>query len=1518
MKEKDHKKAAPHKKGGVKKVRGEAENGNSTNGKLHVGEPASEKQIAKKEKENDVICIIGMHRSGTSLVTRLLNLCGLDLGPSDQLMSGNETNPGGHFENLNFTYKINDSLLQHFEGAWDHPPNLREGWEYDSSIDQIVEEARELVRSFSKSKHWGWKDPRTTLLLPFWKSLVPNLRFVICVRSPLEVAKSLTKRDRIPISSGVHLWQQYMRAAIESTEGSARMFIFYEDLFNDATSEIIRLLDFCGLKKPRNLSKVLDTISPALRHHTNETVELLDEHKLLPEEKLLYIGLRALTTQGFISLASGDNREDMIANNISKFCRLLQQFHEEQIVPQLQSALADKEQQLRKIAESIERDKQTHQQQEERLSELVAQQETLKSELGNLQTLLNEKDRLVTDLTMQQTRLTAESDNLKAKVESQQTKIVEKDENIKQLNIQKKRLTQETQGLQSKIQTQEKILRKKEKQVAHSTIEQGTLTQEVETLQSTIKMQQQALNEKKEQIVGLKAEKVQSARDARSLGSKVQAQQMQLNGKEEQVAKLTTKQQQMVDEVETLRSMIQMQEQTLNKQLKDQEVQFAQQKKNLDSSVQAREKSLNEKSQQIAQMADLQSNLTNQVEKLEKAVSQKEEKVKFILEELRGSGQKHKDLQQTLNRQGEQIDLLRVSEHAQQKELVEKELLLGRLISSKGHLTNELQVLQKARSQKSGRVKFVLSEMTIFQQKLKMTRLALQQKEDQIEKLEATLASQEHALAKSGLQVAEIQSNLETRDQTLKQRNDQLRDHVVEKEQLKEVLQVISNSFGWQLTTKLHYWENKVLPKGSLIRRSYDLFWTAMKTLVFRGWTVFVYESKSKLKEFRKNGKRPRLKKPSAFQPLTFKEVENPKVSIIIPVFNQSHYTYQCLKSILENTPENLYEIIVVDDLSTDNTQELLKKIRNVKVINNAENLGFLINCNNGSKVAKGNYILYLNNDTEVTQGWLTAMLSTFESLEKVGAVGAKLIYPNGKLQEAGGIIWKDGSGWNYGKMDDAEKPEYNYVREVDYCSAACLMVRADLLLEIDYFDERYIPGYFEDTDLAFSIREQGCRVIYQPEAVVIHHEGISAGTDLTKGFKMSQAGNRAKFVEKWQSVLEKEHFLPPDQLTDPISFIAKEKCRHKRILIVDHYVPEFDKDSGSLRMFEYINIIVQLGHKVVFLPDNRFRSMPYSQRLQQVGVEVLFGHFDFEDYIVKFGKFFDVAILSRPHIAIKYLEIIRRHTNIFIMYDTVDLGYIREKREAELLGDVQGVKRAEALKRTELFLASQSDLTIVVSNAEKETLLEEDRSLNVEMIPHVHRPVSSIPGFDERDNLMFIGGFQHSPNVDGIVWFVERIFPKIQESQPGIKLYIIGSQPPEEVLRLNNEGVIVTGYLPDVDPHFTSCRVFVAPLRYGAGINGKILHSMSYGLPVVTTNVGAEGLNLKDFDTAMVADQETEFSEKVLKLYSERQLWEKLSYNSIECLRRTHTSEKCMEKIDQILSSINQETREDSPVCEY
>ncbi len=650
---------------------------------------------------------------------------------------------------------------------------------------------------------------------------------------------------------------------------------------------------------------------------------------------------------------------------------------------------------------------------------------------------------------------------------------------------------------------------------------------------------------------------------------------------------------------------------------------------------------------------------------------------------------------------------------------------------------------------------------------------------------------------------------------------------------------------------------------------------------------------------------------------LSFSFFEKPVVSIVIPVWNNWPFTFNCLDSILENTNEVPYEVIVVDNGSSDETPFMLKKVNNIKLINNSTNIGFVDACNMGAKVCNGKYILMLNNDTQVTKGWLGSMVELVERDKSIGMGGAKLIYPDGKLQEAGGIVWNDpvNLAWNYGRYDDPGKCEYNYVKQVDYCSAACLLIKKELFERIGLFDQRFAPAYFEDTDLAFSVRKLGYKVMYQPKSEVVHFEGTTAGVNTSEGYKSYQMINQRKFYEKWKDTLEIEHFQNGQNI-----FFARDRSQKKQvILVVDHYVPTYDKDAGSLRMFSMLKILSELGYKVIFMGDNLLRSEPYTQALQQEGVEVIYAPYFHcvEDYISKFGRYFSVVILSRSHIAIKYIDMVRSACpTARIIYDTVDLGFLRESRRARIENSEKLLEDAEKLKLTELYLSRNSDVTLVVSPVEKALLLKEDPSLNIEIVSIIHNITKPQKSFSERKGIFFVGGFAHPPNVDAVAYFVTEIFPILKQKLPDLTFYIVGSNPPNQVLALKSSDIIVTAYVKDLTSYFENCKVFVAPLRYGAGVKGKIIQSMSHGLPVVTTSIGAEGIELTDGVDVLIADEPEKFAEKAVLLCTNENLWNKLSQNSMRNIEKHFSYEVAKHKLEGLMEG-NRNKREGNHVWE-
>ncbi|MFT5484734.1 MAG: GT2 family glycosyltransferase, partial [Halieaceae bacterium] len=604
---------------------------------------------------------------------------------------------------------------------------------------------------------------------------------------------------------------------------------------------------------------------------------------------------------------------------------------------------------------------------------------------------------------------------------------------------------------------------------------------------------------------------------------------------------------------------------------------------------------------------------------------------------------------------------------------------------------------------------------------------------------------------------------------------------------------------------------------------------------------------------------------------LDFPEVPQPLVSIILPVFNQYRMTVNCLRSILDHTHGLNYEVILADDCSTDLTETIGVRVSGLRLSRTTSNLGFLRNCNAAADQARGDYLLFLNNDTAVTPGWLSALLTAFADDLEVGIVGPKLLFGGGELQEAGGIIWDDGSGWNYGRLDDRNKPAYNYRRAVDYVSGACLMIRSPVWVELGGFDERYVPAYYEDTDLCFAARAAGYSVVYQPESEVYHFEGMSNGTDLESGIKHYQVQNQAKFVSRWAAELRDSHFPNGENV-----FQARDRSAGQlTVLVIDHYVPSYDKDAGSRSTMMYLRLMVDMGYRVIFLGANFFPHQPYTAELERLGIEVLYGEYmarHIQEWLGENAAKIGAIYLHRPHVAEQFLPMLKSLENCpKIIYFGHDLHYLRTEREATLYDDESLHAEAQSWKQREHAVFDQVDQIYYPSQSEVDEIHALRPELAVRTIPLYLvdgvEPVNYVPS--ERSGILFVGGFNHPPNADGVHWFVAEILPMIRAAEPDLELHIVGSNAPESILELAGVGVNVYGYLSDEElaNMYSSVGVVVVPLRYGAGVKGKVIEALQWGLPVVTTEVGAEGIPDAE-EVLWIGDKPDEFAAAVLSTY--------------------------------------------------
>ncbi len=656
----------------------------------------------------------------------------------------------------------------------------------------------------------------------------------------------------------------------------------------------------------------------------------------------------------------------------------------------------------------------------------------------------------------------------------------------------------------------------------------------------------------------------------------------------------------------------------------------------------------------------------------------------------------------------------------------------------------------------------------------------------------------------------------------------------------------------------------------------------------------------------------PGLKQPRANEKLYFPNVaelenlrfanfdcEQPQISLIIPIHNKLEITKACLASLLLHRSDIAFELIVVDDASSDASFGFLSRIKGLRVFRMPEQSGYVLASNYGAKQARGEMLVFLNNDTVLQKDWLKYLLETFNQFPDTGICGAKLLYPNGRLQEAGGAIFRDGSAGNIGRFEQADNPRFNYVREVDYVSGAVLAISKHIFNEMHGFDEHFAPGYFEDTDLAMRVRAAGLKIRYQPLSRVVHLEGATSGTRLDLGMKAFQVPHQKKFAARWQQSLANYPDRPNTEEQDKT--LAFQSGR-KKILIIDEHTPRTDADSGSLRLSQLMKSLQRENCDVHFIPADLSFDFTHTVCLQQQGIACYYRPWtkSLFAWLKENAKQFDSIIVCRVGLMASIYDLLRTSApTAKLVFDTVDLHHLREAQEAEISKSAIVSKQAQATKEKEYTLIEKCDETWVVSETEYSVLTAEFPGKTIRRVSNVHVLRDETPTFRNRRNLLFVGSFRHPPNADGLRWFLETVWPKVHVERPDIALEIVGNSPPEYLLDISKDmDVVFHGQVADIEKLIDGARINIAPLRFGAGAKGKISQALAYGLPSITTSVAADGMHLVHGESVLIADDAEAFAKAILALYENDTMWNSLSQHGYLVARKYFSEHVLAEEI--------------------
>lgn len=594
----------------------------------------------------------------------------------------------------------------------------------------------------------------------------------------------------------------------------------------------------------------------------------------------------------------------------------------------------------------------------------------------------------------------------------------------------------------------------------------------------------------------------------------------------------------------------------------------------------------------------------------------------------------------------------------------------------------------------------------------------------------------------------------------------------------------------------------------------------------------------------------------SGIRRLSFPRVPAPEISIIVVLFNSAHLSLLCLESILANA-DVPYELVIVDNCSDDGTSDLLQRLDGAEIIRNQVNVGFGTACMQAAQRARGDYLCFLNNDALLEPLCLSTAIRNFHANPSVGAVGAKVIGADRKLQEAGCMVWNDGAAWGYGRGDKPDLPQYAFRRPVDYCSGVFLLTQRSVFNLLGGFDECFAPAYYEDTDYCMKLWEGGLSVVYEPSAVIRHYECASSGSN--EKAKAAIARNRARFTEKWKTSLEQHYRCSGDNiLRARISVYAKGL----RILYVSDHLLVSESDDGFCRAAEISRQLAALGHHITCAVKQgiqvltEYRNLPREVEFLEISSV---SERAFREYL----EAVDLIWIDRPcHLCDLVAAITALPAVPKIVYDATDINH-----EALRPGPTT-LENGAVPERDQRTLIRLANVVIVGSEHEQEELSYLDVPCHV--LKSLSAPIPTPNDFDERNAFLLIAAKSEANDIsaDSIRYFCRDIWPRLRQAT-GARLIVVG-----EGLDVDVEAVQMLGFHEDLISAYNAARVFVAAARFGSGIPLQIYEVALRGVPMVVSTLVHEHADLRDTKDYWVARSTAGFVNACTSVYCNKESW--------------------------------------------